>query len=182
VRRTSGVEIFFQLRRIKVQRVRIDVKEDGSRSRADDCTGGGEETERSGDDVISGTHSGSQQGQPKSIRARGAADSVRCSAKRCQLPLKSLNFLAKNVVLGRTYPLDGRENLFADGGVLSAEIEQRDRSRPTRGFRSGRLSHERKILAGCVALASRRQHSTHICSASRAACPRDSWQNAGATV
>src|SRR5262249_27490903 len=47
----------------------------------------------------------------------------------------------KNVVLGRTYPLDGRENLSADGGVLSAEIEQRDGSRSSRGLRSGSLSH-----------------------------------------
>src|SRR5262249_35918746 len=113
-----------------------------------------------------------------------------------QLVLEGLDFLSENVVLGRAHALDGREDLVADGSVLSAEIEQRDRSRPSRGLRtgyglgSGRLSHGRKILAGCVTAASHKQ-SAHIHAPPNAGCPfgkpradsrerQDAYQNPGA--
>jgi hypothetical protein len=130
--RSSSAEKFLYLSRIKVQRVRIDIDENRSPSRSNDCTRGCKETEWCSNDLISGTHPGSQQGEPKSIRARGATDSVRCSTEGGQLALKRLNFFAQNVVLGSAHPLDGPEYFFADGGVLSPEIEQRDGSHPSR--------------------------------------------------
>src|SRR5262249_32029275 len=137
VRRLPGAEMFLHLARIKIQRTRIDVDEDRPRASPYNSARGGKKAEGSRDHLITRTHSGGEPAQPNSIRARGAADRMRGSAEGRQLVLEGRDFLSENVVLGRAHALDGREDLVADGSVLSAEIEQRDRSRPSRGLRTG---------------------------------------------
>ena len=103
--------------------MRIDVDEDRPRSGAHDRAGGGEKAEGSRDDGVAGLDAAAERGEPQGVRPGSAADGVSVSAEGGDFTLERLHLFAQNEMLRRADALDRGENLFADRGVLPAEIE-----------------------------------------------------------
>ena len=96
------------------------------RARANDCAGRGEETEGSGDDGVTGLDSAACDREPQGIGPGSTRDGVIDSEKRGDLTLKGLDFLAQNKVLRRAHAFHRGQNLIANRGVLTSQIEHGD--------------------------------------------------------
>ena len=122
---TAAPQMGFNLGWIEIEGRAIDVGEyrpsPDSRNRA----GGGEKTEGSSKNVVSGLHAGGDQGEPKSVGSRRAADSLFRSTEVGEVALEGLDLASQNVLLRGTYPPHCRQHLGADLLKLPLQIEQR---------------------------------------------------------
>src|ERR1700751_5588263 len=96
----------FDLRRIKVQRVRIDVEQHWARPGAQDGAGGREAAECRGDDAVARAGADGQQGEPESVRPGGAADGLRASYERRDFAFERFDLGPQDEVLRSAHALD----------------------------------------------------------------------------
>src|ERR1700758_5282441 len=109
---------------IKIEGVRVDINKYGPASGAHDRTGGGEKAEGSRDYAVAGAHSHGSEREPKRIGAGSATDRLRGPRECGQFAFERLDFRPENEMLRGADPFHRRQNVFANGGVLAAEVEQ----------------------------------------------------------
>src|SRR5580765_7339839 len=114
--------------RIKIEGPDIDVDEYRRGAHPHNRTGRRKEAERRSDHRISRLHAGCHQRQPQRFGSRGAPDRSRGSGLSRDLPFERLNLRAENEDLRVAHARNGRQHLLADALVLTAQVEERDRS------------------------------------------------------
>src|SRR6266481_10129069 len=112
MRGLPGPQVSFDLRGIKVEGVRIDVDENGTRAGAHNGTGGSEETKRRGNDRVARLHAAGDQREPKSVGSGSTANGMRDPKVGRYFALERLNFLAKDEMLGGADALHRRQDLL----------------------------------------------------------------------
>ena len=75
--------------------------------------------------MVSGLHADSDQGEPKRIRSRRAADGLFRSTEVGEVALEGLHFTSQNVLLRGTYPPHRSQHLGADLLILTLQVQQR---------------------------------------------------------
>ena len=122
---TAAPQMGFNLRGIEIEGNGIDVGKHrtcpGARNRAS----GGEKTEGSSKNVVSGLHAGDDQGEPERVRSRRAADGFFHSTEVGEVALEGLHLTSQNVLLRGTHPPHRRQNLGANLFILPLQVEQR---------------------------------------------------------
>ena len=111
---------------VEVEGSRVDIGEQGRGTGAEDAADGGEEAEGRGDDGGAGADVEGGEGEPEGVGAAGAADGVGYAAGGGGGLLEAVDLGTEDEALTGTDGFDGREDLFADLGVLAAEVEHRD--------------------------------------------------------
>ena len=130
----------FDLRRVDVVGIGLDVDENRFGAGSPDRAGGGEERVRRRDHLIAGADTASHQRQEQRIRSRGAADTASHAAILGQLGLERFHFRAHHEHLALEEPKDHGLDFVADRLILRLQVEGRHGD----GFR--RDSHRRSLL------------------------------------
>src|SRR5258708_20359612 len=115
---TAAPQMGFNLRGIEIEGSGTDVGKHrtcpGSRNRAS----GTEETQRSSKNVFSGLHAGGDQGEPKSVRSRRAADAFFRSTEVSEGARERLHLPSASGLFRGTPPPHRRQDLGADSFIL----------------------------------------------------------------
>src|SRR6202453_1930507 len=96
---TCAPEERFQLFRIEIEGLRIDINKHRQRACPHNRAGRREKTEWRGEDLISRLHSSGDKSQPQCVSARRAAYCFTRATEVCHLVLKRFHLCAKNVML-----------------------------------------------------------------------------------
>jgi hypothetical protein len=118
--------LFTDFAGIDIERLGIDVNQDGTRSGANDRACGCEEAERSRNDRIPGLNSSSYQREPESVGSGGTTHSMSSACEGRDLFFQCFDFSAQYEVLGTAHALNGTQDFWPNACVLPLKIEQWD--------------------------------------------------------
>ena len=123
----SGLELGW----VDVERVGLDIDEDGARAEPGDATCGGEEGVRGGDDDVPRLDVQRHEEDELRVGPRGDADAVACTGGNADGFFEILRLFPEHELLRVTDFGDFGEDLFAERPVLERQVEERHVHRTT---------------------------------------------------